>query len=411
MIKFQFHFSLLFKQYDHTQLIIARNSFHRFYPPIVKISLPILQWLKLTNVNNEYVAGKIRFKKMIAISNLHHYSSFISVTRKISRSVTILILLLSGCNSPKTIPCDYVIKDVNLISMENDEVKGNQDVGVKDGKIVAIGEDISASPEAIIVDGTDKFLMPGFYDMHAHFFYEQRDSINTCNEELKLMIANGVTTVRIASGDPAYLDAREKVKSGSWIGPEMIITSPQLMGAWPSSGAEAFGAVCTTPKAADSLVRKFKQDGYDQIKLTFMIKPDVYEQIQKTAKEIGIKVVGHVGPLVKLPKALEWGQQIEHMDEFLDMLLPDTTYNHGQSVSDMNLWKKAAWETVPHLDEKKLPSLISKVKESGVYVSPTNHFFYSFFGMGIDETSAGNSEAFQYVPPDLKDFAWKVLKT
>jgi len=62
---------------------------------------------------------------------------------------------------------------------------------------------------------------------------------------------------------------------------------------------------------------------------------------------LNIKVTGHVGPQVKLPAALAARQQIEHMDEFIDMLLPDTSYNYGQSVSDMNLWRKNAWATVP----------------------------------------------------------------
>ena len=55
-----------------------------------------------------------------------------------------------------------------------------------------------------------------------------------------------------------------------------------------------------------------------------MITPEVYERIQKTADEVGIRVVAHVGPLVKLPRALAARQQVEHMDEFIDMLLPDT---------------------------------------------------------------------------------------
>jgi hypothetical protein len=107
-----------------------------------------------------------------------------------------------------------------------------------------------------------------------------------------------------------------------------------------------------------------------------MVKPEVYDAIIETAREEGIKVTGHVGPLVKLPKALKTGQQIEHMDEFIDMLLPDTSYNHGQSVSDMNIWRKEAWATVPYLDDKKIPALVAAVKTQGfMFPQPITFLF------------------------------------
>ena len=53
------------------------------------------------------------------------------------------------------------------------------------------------------------------------------------------------------------------------------------------------------------LLRRFRREGYNEIKITFMVKREVYDEIIRTAKEEGIKVVGHVGPEVKLPAALK----------------------------------------------------------------------------------------------------------
>ncbi len=141
-----------------------------------------------------------------------------------------------------------------------------------------------------------------------------------------------------------------------------------------------------------------------------MVKRDVYDEIINTAKQEKIKVTGHVGPLVKLPRALETGQQIEHMDEFIDMLLPDTSYNHGQSVSDMNIWRKQAWATVPFLDETKIPALVKMVKDAGIYVSPTNFFFISTFGEGVTEEQAKQSPGYDYIPPVIKKERWENWK-
>jgi hypothetical protein len=250
--------------------------------------------------------------------------------------------------------------------------------------------------------------VPGLFDMHAHFFQEQyENNESTTKEELGMMLANGVTSARIMAGHPDYLIAKAKVRNGEWDGPELTVASPQLVGAWPwPPGFKNYEIVTTPEKAADA-VKKFKDEGYDAIKITFMVSRECYGAIVTTAREVGIKVVGHVGPKVKLPAALKAGEQIEHMDEFIDVLLPDTTYNHGQSVSDMNIWRKPAWATVPALDESKISSLVQQVKAAGIYVTPTNYFFVSTFGRIPSEEEIKSKKDYPYIPAELIDERWK----
>ena len=302
----------------------------------------------------------------------------------------------------------YAIKDVTIIPMDREGTFPGQTVIVENGIITKIGgSDISLDKNATIIDGRGKWLVPGFFDMHVHFFYEQGEHKNTCEAELKMMLANGLTTVRILAGHPAYLEARNNVGSGKWEGPELFVASPQLVGRWPWPPDFKNYEIVDTKEKAEAAVRNFKKDGYQEIKITFMVKPEVYDAIIETARQEGIKVAGHVGPLVKLPRALKTGQQIEHMDEFIDMLLPDTSYNHGQSVSDMNIWRKEAWATVPFLDEKKIPALATMVKDAGIYVSPTNYFFISTFGEGMSEEQVKQSPGYAYIPPLIKKERWE----
>jgi Amidohydrolase family len=303
----------------------------------------------------------------------------------------------------------YAIKNVTVIPMSKEVVLPEQTVIIQNGIITTIGnaKNIPIDKGITVIDGKGKYLMPGLFDMHVHFFYEQGEHKNTCQSELKMILANGVTTARILAGHKAYLEAKDNVKRGKWVGPELFIASPQLVGQWPWPPEFKNYEIVDTKEKAVAAVRQFREEGYDEIKITFMVKADVYDAIISTAKEEGIRVTGHVGPLVKLPKALKTGQQIEHMDEFIDMLLPDTSYNHGQSVSDMNIWRKEAWATVPFLDESKIPALVKMVKDAGIYVSPTNFFFVSTFGETVTEEQAKQGRGYDYIPTVIKIERWE----
>ncbi len=301
------------------------------------------------------------------------------------------------------------IVDVTVIPMTKNLRLEHQTVLIEDGKISAIvkSKDFRAGENVRLIDGRGKFVIPGLFDMHTHFFYEQVNHVNTCEAELKLMLANGLTTARIQCGDSVYLVARKNVREKKWKGPKLFISSPQFVGAWPWPD-QVFAMVCTTPDEAIMAVKTCKAQGYDEIKITFMVKRNVYDAIIRTAREENIKVTGHVGPLVKLPAALAAKQQIEHLDEFIDMLLPDTSYNHGESVSDMNIWRKRAWNTVPYLDESKIPDLVKRVKEAGIFVTPTNYFFFSSFAENVPKEISKQRPDFPYIPGKIASDRWRV---
>jgi len=327
------------------------------------------------------------------------------------RHIYFLISLISSTLLIASAPPTSVIAitHVNVIPMNKELILKDQTVITENGKIKQIGDaaKIQIPAKAKIINGKGKYLVPGFFDMHAHFFYEQGENVNTCEAELKLMLANGLTTVRIECGDSVYLDAKQNVKNHKWLGPNLSVSSPQFVGNYPWDG-KVFAKICKTPDDAIAAVKQCKKEGYDEIKITFMVKRDVYDAIIKTAKDENIKVTGHVGPLVKLPAALAAKQQIEHMDEFIDMLLPDTTYNHGQSVSDMNIWRKKAWATVPYLDESKIPALVQSVKNAGIYVTPTNFFFFSSFADSITKEQYMARPDYAYIPSKIKEERWKI---
>jgi imidazolonepropionase-like amidohydrolase len=318
----------------------------------------------------------------------------------------ILLLVVYSFSRSQT---KYVIKNVSVIPMTKEIVLKNKTVTIEGNKILSIENSGAAIPKgATVIDGTSKYLMPGLFDMHVHFFNEQGELKNTTEKELKVMLANGLTTARVMAGHPNYLEAKVNVKVGKWAGPDLVVASPQLAGRWPwPTDFKNFELVDTKEKAI-AAVKKFKAEGYDAIKITFMVSKPVFDAVAETAKTEGIQLIGHVGPRVKLPAALAIKQQNEHMDEFIDMLLPDTSYNHGESVSDMNLWRMNAWATVPYLDEKKIPALVKMVKESGIYVTPTNFFFVSCFGTAYTDEVYKNRPDYKYIPSAILPEKWKI---
>ena len=86
-----------------------------------------------------------------------------------------------------------------------------------------------------IVDGTDKYLMPGLADMHVHLEYANDPRV------LDLFLANGVTTVRNMDGRPYILEWRDRIARGEMRGPTIHTAGPILDGdplcattTWPS---------------------------------------------------------------------------------------------------------------------------------------------------------------------------------
>src|SRR4030095_12548220 len=96
---------------------------------------------------------------------------------------------MSGQSGAKGI---YAIKNVNVIPMDRERIISGQTVIVDNGIITKIGANIDPGNDVVFIDGGGKWLVPGFFDMHVHFFFEQGEHGNRCEAELKMMLANGM---------------------------------------------------------------------------------------------------------------------------------------------------------------------------------------------------------------------------
>ena len=102
-------------------------------------------------------------------------------------------------------------------------------VGSTGDRITALGKSqaVRLPKDAQVVDATGKFLMPGLWDMHVHWYLK---------DYLTLFIANGVTGARLMWGMPMHQQWRKEIESGSLRGPRLVIASPIVDGPNPVWG-------------------------------------------------------------------------------------------------------------------------------------------------------------------------------
>jgi len=94
---------------------------------------------------------------------------------------------------------DTVIKDVNIINVENGEILQNMTVFINSKQISLIEkfDKIRLYNSDKIIDGSGKYLIPGLWDMHTHLINEPY----TKEVFYPLFIANGITGIRVMAAD------------------------------------------------------------------------------------------------------------------------------------------------------------------------------------------------------------------
>lgn len=296
--------------------------------------------------------------------------------------------------------------NVNVIPMDKERVLKNQTVLIKDGIIAETGANVKIPKDAQIIDGSGKYLIPGLIDMHVHMLSdddEYPDSI--AEDELKVMVANGVTTVRFMIGTPEQLILRAKSANGEIIAPTIFAASPHLTGR-----EQGNDFVVNTTEEAREAVRKSKAAGYDFIKITTFIKAEVYEAAVDEAAKQNIRVVGHADSrFVGLERALKAKQQIEHLDGYLEAVLKDDAPMKG-SVSDLYIYNPKNWESIDYIDENKIPIIARKTVESNPFVDPTQSFMKNTFGLPRSEESIRAQPDFKFYPKKNQDFYINYMK-
>ena len=293
----------------------------------------------------------------------------------------------------------FAIVDVGVIPMTSDTVLRRITVVVRDGRIVAIGPRgrVSIPAGARQIDGSGKYLIPGLADVHTHMYSDDLVPDSIGRYELGVLIANGITAARFMIGTPAQLALRKEIEAGTLVGPQLWSASPQFTGR-----RDVNARVVTTPDQARAAVKEVAAAGYDFVKISNFITPDVYDAIIAEARERKIPVDGHVDPRVSVPHALASGQHIQHLDGYFEAVLADSSPIR-ESVSQYGAFQLKNWASLDHMDNRKIAQLAGMTARAGIWSTPTLTIFNTAFAVGQLEDQVRLRPDWKLMPDEFRN--------
>ncbi len=244
-----------------------------------------------------------------------------------------------------------------LLAVPGTAAMAEQSIVVRAGKVIevrpgyATADSIGTGDATRIIDLSDKFVMPGFIDLHVHLSsqagsrsklqrvaYSDADyALNAAMYARRTLLA-GFTTVRdVGSRGNAMFALRDAVKAGKVPGPKILVSGEtiaatgghgdnhgfrqEVLDALPSSG------ICDGPASCRAAVRRQVKRGADVIKVTAtggvlsetaagtgqQLTDEELRAIAETAHSLGRKVTAHAHSKGGIEAALRAGfDSIEH---------------------------------------------------------------------------------------------------
>ena len=219
----------------------------------------------------------------------------------------------------------------------------NAVVVLKDGKIAAAGPAASTPVPAgaQIIDAKGKSVLPGLWEMHAHFEQVEWGPI---------YLATGVTTARDVGNEREFIvAARDAIAGGRGIGPRLVAA-----GVVDGSGPTALGVVrVDSVEQAREQVQKYKAAGFQQIKIYSSVKRNILEAVTAEAHRLGMTVTGHIPQGMNAIEGIESGMdQINHVMYLAAVMVDEKT----GTVSE---------------DSPRVKSVIKLLQEHHTVVDPT----------------------------------------
>jgi imidazolonepropionase-like amidohydrolase len=258
-------------------------------------------------------------------------------------------------------------------------------VVIEKGRIVEAGPKsrVKIPSGAQKVDARGKTILPGLWDMHAHFEQVEWGPI---------YLAAGATTVRDCGNEFEFITAvRDAVANGRGLGPRLL-----LAGIVDGTGPSALGvARVDTPEQAKMWTDKYHDAGFQQMKIYSSVKLEEVKDVAEEAHRLGMTVTGHVPIGLNAYQTIEAGQdQINHIPYIVDIMVPTlpadaSRLDHANAAANLDLNSPAAQKAIAFL------------VQHGTVVDPTLALF-EFFSASTAKPAASIEPGVLKVAPELQ---------
>ena len=233
---------------------------------------------------------------------------------------------------------------------------------IRNGRIAEVGPraKVRIPKNATVVNEQGKTIIPGLWDMHAHFEQVEWGPI---------YLAAGVTTVRDVGNELEFITAvRDAIANGRGLGPHLL-----MAGVVDGSGPLTIGVQrVDTPDQAREWVDRYHNAGFQQIKIYSSVKLEEVKAVADEAHRLGMTVTGHVPEGLNAYQVIEAGQdQINHIDYIAEIMhapLPADASRADHRKAIVNI----------DLNSADAEKAVSFLKSHGTVVDPTIALFELF---------------------------------
>ncbi|WP_109436939.1 amidohydrolase family protein [Aquimarina sp. AU119] len=259
---------------------------------------------------------------------------------------TILNIVSIGAQS-------VLIENINIIDVETGKIKKQQHIHIENEKIISISSKKNIPTDGTtIINGTDKFIMPGMIDTHIHFFqtgglYTRPDVIDLrkvvsyedeiqfakdiITDNFKRYLRLGITSVMDVGGPFYNFKIRDSIVKNN-LSPNVFVTGPLFSPYQP----EAFSKLedipiekISTLEEASALFNKMLPYKPDFIKIWYIVNKDnpakknfpIVKHIAELSHKNNLKLAIHATDLNTAKLAVKAGADIlvhSVRDEIID---------------------------------------------------------------------------------------------
>jgi len=285
-----------------------------------------------------------------------------------------------------------LIKNANVVDVENRRLLKGFDVLVNDEKILKVAKTVVAPKHSKIVDATGKTLIPGLWDMHGHL--SKTDGFN--------YLSAGITSVRDIGNSPSNMEEIEGLFRITYLGTHIYKSGFIDKQSEYSAG---LGKTVSTLEEAKAAVDWYAERGYIQIKSYSSMDPKWIKPLAEHIHSKGMRLSGHIPAFMTASQAVEAGfDEVQHINMlYLNFLATDKV--DTRKLLRISLMGDHAKDV--DLESEEVQDFINMLSKNGIEVDLTLSLMRTLLLARDKQTDPEYADIAEHLPPLFQ----RVLKT